>query len=321
MNLKQRAAAAVAVAAMTALILDSSCASRSALTALELCIKTLIPNLFPLLVLSTLLVPRLSDLRLPILSKLLGIPNGSEGLFLLGCVGGYPVGAASIAQAVDAGLSKKTAQTMLGICTLCSPAFLFGVLGPILSLKEALLIFLIQLETAFLVAAFRTPTTETYHPIQTAVDLPTAIRRATSSMSTICAWVLLAGVAAGFLDRWLFPLLPTPLAVTLTGLLELTNGVFSLGPLTPDLQFMLATVFVCFGGVSVLLQIAGLTNLPMAPWIAQKTAQALLGALLAALDLRFGPPALLLPPALLFAKMTLEIPARMVYNSRRKEGI
>lgn len=322
--MKKRAAVAGLLAAMAALILDSKCASRSALTALDLCLKTLISNLFPLFVLSSLLIPKLSGLRLPFLAKLLGIPEGSEGIFLLGCAGGFPVGAACIVQAKS--LSRSDAERMLGICSFCGPSFLFGVIGAVLSLPDALLIFAIQLETALLTAAYwPNRSSERCKPSTEQIDLPTAVRRSISSMATVCAWVILAGVAAGFLDRWLFPLLPDPLGVLATGLLELTNGIFSLNAIAEhDLRFLLSTVFVCFGGVSVLLQIAGLASphgLSMKPCIFQKTTQSLLGGLLAYLCIRFGPAALLLPPAILFAKIAVEIPGAMVYNSRRKEGI
>lgn len=325
--MKNRAAAAGLLLAMTALILDSQCASRSALSALELCCRTLIPNLFPLFVLSTLLIPRLSGLRLPLLARLLGIPNGSEGIFLLGCAGGFPVGAACIAQAVEnGGISKENGERMLGFCSFCGPSFLFGVLGNVLTLMDALMIFLIQLETAILIGAFQPGhSSEHYTPEPQRTTLPNAVSRSISSMASVSAWVLLAAVCAGFLSRWLFPLLPDSLAVLATGLLELTNGIFALEAIASrDLRLILSTVFICFGGASVLLQIAGLSapaGLSMKTCIAQKAVQSLLGGPLAYLCIRLGPTALLLPPAVLFAKIAVEISGPMVYNRPRKEGI
>ena len=54
--------------AMLVLILDSRCAADSAREAIELCMGTLIPVLFPLFVLSAMLVPALGALRMPRLS-------------------------------------------------------------------------------------------------------------------------------------------------------------------------------------------------------------------------------------------------------------
>lgn len=324
--MRKRTAALVLLAAMAALILDSRCAADSARAALQLCTSTLIPSLFPLLVLSAMLVPGLKRIRIPFLSRLLGIPDGSEGIFLLGCAGGFPVGAACIVQAAERGAICKTdAERMLGVCSFCGPAFLFGVIASVLTLPDAAILFVLQLETALLTAAFWPHASQaSCLTISEPVSLPEAVRRSISSMALVCAWVILAGVTAGFLRRWIFPLLPAAFGVLLTGILELTNGVFALGSLPHSLRFLLCAVFVSFGGVSVLLQIGGLAaqaGLRMNPCLAQKMTQALLAVALSFLYLRFGTGALLLPAAVLFAKIAVEIPGRMVYNSPRKDGI
>lgn len=312
---------------MILLILDSRCAADSARDAMELCIRSLIPGLFPMFVLSAMLVPHLSGIRIPALSRFLGIPAGSEGIFLLGCAGGFPVGAACIVQAVQSGgLDRENAGRMLGISSFCGPAFLFGVLGNVLGPDQAVLLFLIQLESALILAPFWPWTPGNARSRQMdPVTLPKALKRATTSLASVCAWVTLAGVAAGFLGRWLAPLLPAPGGVVLTGLLELTNGVFAAAQLeSVALRFVLCAGFVCFGGVSVLLQIAGLAGeagLPMTDCLLQKTLQGILGVILAAGCLSLGP--VFLPVAMLIpaGKIAVEISGGMVYNGRRKEGI
>ena len=112
------------------------------------------------------------------------------------------------------------------------------------------------------------------------------------------------------------------LAVILTGLMELTNGIFAAQSLPRQMQFVLCSLFCSFGGVSVLLQIAGLSRgLGMGQCIAQKALHGLLTSLLSLLYLGAGAWSLLLIPAVLFAKIAVEIPKTMVYNVRRKEGI
>ena len=324
--MRKRICALGLFAVMTVLILDSRCAADSAGAALTLCAQTLIPTLFPLFVVSAMLVPGLKSLRVPLLSKLLGIPDGSEGIFLLGCAGGFPVGAACIAQAVkQKALLHHDAERMLGICSFCGPSFLFGVIGSVLSLQDAALVFIIQLESALLTSSFwPNPSNSSYQPSSEEVSLPDAVRRSISSMASVCAWVVLAGVATGFLRRWLFPLLPAVPGLLLTGLLELTNGVFSLNSVPTTLHFLLCAFFVSFGGISVLLQIGGLAaqaGLRMNHCIAQKSLQAIGSAVLAFLFQRHGAIVLFLPPVLLFTKIAVEIPGRMVYNNPRKEGI
>lgn len=311
---------------MTALILDSRCAAQSAREAMKLCTGTLIPALFPLFVLSAMLLPTLEALRLPLLTRLLGFPQGGGGLFLIGCAGGFPVGAACVAQAAqDRLLPRESAEDLLGLVSFCGPSFLFGVIGQVLSLQEAALLFAIQLETALIAALLRPrPSRIPFRPAPEPVTLPQAVRRSLASMAAVCAWVILAGVVAGFLKRWLFPLLPEALGVLLTGLLELTNGVFALDRLSPGLRLPFCAVFVTFGGAGVLLQIAALAapaGLRMGKCLRQKSLQALLAGMLAILFQRLGPWALALPALALIPKIALEISGGVWYHIGRKEGI
>ena len=324
--MRNRVLTAALLVSMAALILDSRCAAASAKGALILCGQVLVPSLFPLFVLSTMLVPRITGIRIPYLARTLGMPDGSEGLFLLGCTGGFPLGAVCIAQAAaDGDLEKPAAERMLGLCSLCGPAFLFGVLPRVMAMEYVLALFFLQLETALLLAAFwPSPAPGAYEPAVEAVSLPAAVQRATGSILSVCGWVTLAGVAAGFLGRWLFPILPEGTSLLLTGLLELSNGIFSLPGDENALTFFLSSIFVCFGGISVLLQIggaAGSAGLRIGQCIAQKVIHSILGAVFAAAYLHWGRWILFVIPVILFAKITLEIPGQMVYNNRRKEGI
>ena len=312
--------------AMLALILDSRCAADSAREAIELCMGTLIPVLFPLFVLSAMLVPALGALRMPLLSKILGFPEGGGGLFLIGCAGGFPVGAACVAQAAkDSQLSREMGEDLLGLCSFCGPSFLFGVIGNVLSLQDAAVLFVIQLETALLIAVFRKHSSPgSFRSCTDTVSLPQAVQRAISSIATVCAWVVLAGVAAGFLRRWLFPLLPKALGIFLTGMLELTNGFFALEGLSPGLRLPFCAFFVTFGGVSVLLQIAAVAapaGLRMGKCIRQKSVQALLAAVIAILVQMIGPWAVALPLPVLIPKIAVEISRGVCYDNGRKEGI
>ena len=316
-----------AALAMAVLILDSRCGAESAARALELCLKTLTPVLFPLFVLGAMAVPGLSRLRIPGLASLLGIPEGSEGMVLLGCGGGFPVGAACVAQAARAGaMEKRDAQRMLGIVSFCGPSFLFGVIGRLFSPQEAALLFCIQLEAAVLVAiVWPSPARSRFRGEgMVPVSLTEAIKRATGSMAAVCGWVMLAGVLTGFLRKWLF-FLPEGFQAILSGILELTNGVFSLEAIPAGpLRLMVCAGFVCFGGISVLLQVGGLASsagLSMATCVAQKICQGLLAVPMTWLALRLGPGVLLAGLSIPAGKIAVEIFRTMVYNVGRKEGI
>lgn len=306
---------------MIFLILDSRCAADSAREALILCGRTLIPSLFPLFVLGGMLVPALAQIRIPGLSRIIGFP---EGYFLLGLLGGYPTGAACIARALERGdLQVEDAERITGLCSLCGPGFLFCVVGALLSPGAATVLLVLQLEGALLTASLWQGALSIRRHVQAhPVTLPDALNKAVLSILSVCGWVTLAAVAAGFLRRWCFPFLPEGITVVLTGLMELTNGILAAGNLCEDTQFLLCALFASFGGVSVLLQIRGVSpRIRMGQCIGQKTAHAVITTALAFLYLRTGIPALFLIPALLFAKIAVEIPSGMMYNVRRKEGI
>lgn len=318
-------------AAMACLILDSHAAAQAASNAVDLCLRTVIPSLFPMFVLSGLLVDGLAGTKsraLSLLEGFLRLPKGGGSLFLLGMVGGFPVGAQCIVQAVDAGsLAREDGQRMLGYCNNCSPAFLFGILGSVLTGGYGpWMVFLVQLESAMMVALLwpSQPGSKTHiAPKQT--SLPKAVLRGIRSMVSVCAWVMLAGVMTGFLDRWLFPVLPQPVPGMLTGLMELTTGVLGLAAISREgARFILCCVFVCFGGASVLLQIqsiAGEQGLSMGLCVRQKAVQAILGGLVAGLCVVFGRGFLVIPLMMLpLAKKAVEFSGKTVYNSSHKGG-
>ncbi len=118
---------------MLAMILDSRTALQGASQGVELCLTAVIPSLLPFLCLSMALTQRLFSKRLPlfgVIGRLFGIPKGAEILLLPALLGGYPAGAACIAQAANRGaLRKRDAEILLGFCSLPGPAFLFGLVA------------------------------------------------------------------------------------------------------------------------------------------------------------------------------------------------
>lgn len=320
-----------AILGLLCLIFDSRCAAESAFEALDLCLRTVIPSLFPMFVLSGLLTAGLSGAGSPWirrLERLAGLPGGTGGIFLLGAVGGFPVGAQCLAQGVqDQAISKKDASRMLGFCDNCSPGFLFGILGRLfVDPRTPLWVLIIQLETALLAARMWSGTDWLpLDPPKRSCSLPQAVNQGVRSIVSVCAWVILAGVMMGFLQRWLFPLLPEPVPEIIGGLLELTGGVLGLSGVAGDeSRLILCAVFVCFGGLCVLMQIQAIASpagLSMDFCIRQKLFQGAVGGLLAAGVAKLGPWVLVIPVLILFFwKIAVEIPGKTMYNSIHKGG-
>lgn len=319
-----------AMLGLLCLIFDSKCAVESAAKAIDLCLKTVIPSLFPMFVLSCYLLQGLGTggKFASQLESMARLPAGSGGIYLIGLLGGFPVGAQSIAQAVSAKrLSRQDGERMLGFCNNCSPAFLFGIAGHLFgSIRYPAILWLIQAECSLMVALLwaNQPAVENFSPAGRPQPV-NCISRAVSSMVSVCSWIILAGVCNGFLSRWLYPLMPGVLAVFLSGVTELTSGVLALGQIPQEpLRLILCSMLLNFGGLCVALQvrsIASVCGLSVGAYLAQKCVQALLGGLLAAGVWFVG--VWLLPASLLvfiFLKNLLEKNRETVYNSTHKGG-
>ncbi len=70
------------------------------------------------------------------IAKLFGLPKGGESLLIPAFLGGYPMGAQAISAAYARGqLKKEDASRMLAFCNNAGPAFLFGMIAPLLPEK------------------------------------------------------------------------------------------------------------------------------------------------------------------------------------------
>ena len=116
-----------------ALLLYRGECARAAGEGMALCTRTLIPALFPFFVLSAFLLNAglASDLS-RLFSKrgrgFFGLPGACAVPFILGALGGYPVGAASVCALFDNGLcTKRQAERALFFCSNCGAAFTLAV--------------------------------------------------------------------------------------------------------------------------------------------------------------------------------------------------
>lgn len=230
---------------MLVLILDGKTAMAGAAAGLELCLKTLIPSLFPFFVLSMMLTGSLSG----------------GGLLLTGVLGGYPVGAANAARLHRAGqLSRQEAERMAVLCNCAGPSFLFGVAGPVLGAPGAAVvlwgIYLLSVTVLWLLFPKSGRTPGVTQPIRLQQALTGSIR----AMAGVCGWVVLFRVLIAILDRWILWILPDWGRICILGFMELSIGCLSLTEFQAGLRFVLTAGFVGFGGICVFLQTASVAQ-------------------------------------------------------------
>ena len=193
---------------MLALILDGRTAIDGARQGIELCLRTVIPSLFPFFVLSILLTSSLLGSSLAVLrplGRLFGMPDGAESLLIPAFLGGYPVGAQNVAAAFRSGqLTKPEAERMLSFCSNAGPAFLFGMAAAMFPRRwMALALWGIHIVGA-LCAALLIPgkPAATARLTKTSPHSPaSALNTAITVMATVCGWVVLFRVLLSFLKR------------------------------------------------------------------------------------------------------------------------
>ncbi len=253
---------------MLLLIFDSRLALEGARNGLDLCIRTVIPSLFPFLVLSMLLTKDAGGTGrwLRKVTKGLGIPAAAQPVLIPAFLGGYPVGAKCVHSLYRHGqLQKDHAERLLAFCSNAGPAFIFGMVsGFFPDRKTVWLLWLIHVCSAVLTALAVSPageqSPETKEPLQT-VEKTDVLLSSMKTMGLICGWVILFRILVTFLERWFLWLLPQWLAVLVTGLLELTNGCCQLMEITHEkLRFLICSCMLALGGICVFLQTASVTK-------------------------------------------------------------
>lgn len=244
------------------LILDAKTALYGAGQGVDICIRSLMPSLFPFFVISILLTGAMNGISIPILrplGQLCGIPEGGESLLAVGLLGGYPVGAQAVSQAFrDGKLSKATAQRLLSFCSNAGPAFFFGIVAAKFPhYWMGWVLWGIHILSALLVGMIFPKKEKCAVQVEPGqpVTLSDALSRSIRVMSGVCGWVILFRVIIAFLERWVLWLLPSDVQIVLTGILELANGCCQLGQIeSVGSRFIIASGILAFGGVCVTMQ-------------------------------------------------------------------
>ena len=289
----------------TTLILSGQ-ASAAARNGLLLCGKTLIPAIFPFLVLNGILMrlgfPAWIGRKVGIpLGRLFGIRPACVAAVFVGLFSGFPAGAASAHQICESGLGDaRDRDRSVLLASVAAPGFLIagvgnGMLGsPLLGLA----LYLFQLAAIFLVGILDarlfggmeeglplTPLPKHHSPLLT---LSEALREAADATVGICGAVIFFSALGGIIG--LLPL-PTLLRCVVVGFLEITAGTSLSASLLPHpLSFLVIAGIVGWSGLSVHAQTVMVTGgkLKVGRYLLSKALTGVLTVLFAAASLLLG---------------------------------
>lgn len=280
----------VTVLAMFMVILDTKTAISGVTDGIDICLKSVVPALFPFCVLSKLITS--SAVGYPVrflraLGRICGIPSGSESILILSFVGGYPFGAQCINDAYRNNIiSQRDAYRMTGFCNNAGPAFIFGILGPMFEKRAVVWALMgLQVLSAVLVGILLPHKSKnkcnTYQ--KATITLPVAVEESVRTMGIICGWVIIFRLILAYCDRWILCLTGMTFNAVIIGLLELSNGCIFLSNIPiPGLRYMIASVILSAGGICVAMQTSTVTKqIGKTLYVPGKVLQTCISALLA----------------------------------------
>lgn len=273
----------------------SAAAAREGVT---LCLQTVLPSLFPFFVLSSLLVqsdvPRLlSRAMAGVMYPLFGVSGAGASALILGLLGGYPVGARTVAELYGRGeIAREEAEQLLAFCNNSGPGFFLGVCGTAVfgSARAGMYLYLIHVGAALVTGVLLRrdlglPRRKAVSRQRAPFDLAAAVQGSFAAVGSVSAFVIFFMVLLRLLS--LVPALaalpPLPRAA-LFGFVEMTNGVNAL-PATRT-GFVLCAAIMNWGGLSVQTQTCAMlagSALSARRCVIGKAVQALAGVPLALL--------------------------------------
>ena len=288
-NNRKRLPALFAGLVLTAAFLrNAAAAAAGCRSALDVCTRLLIPSLFPFFVLSGFLnrlgLPELlGQLIAPAAAQLYGVSGAGASALVMGLMGGYPSGAACIADLERGGkVAPEEAERLLGFCNNSGPAFIVGAigLGVFGSARIGLLLYGVHVCSAFLTGLFfRQPQKASAVPVPNAVPvspaaaLTASVKQAVSSMLNVCGFsvtftVLLAVLDGSGLLSGLSGAAAARFGFSAACLRAMLAGIFELGSAAAAMQGLrlcpaslaLAAFLVGWGGLSVHFQTLGLLD-------------------------------------------------------------
>lgn len=252
---------------MALLLLCSADAAQAVRDALALCVQSVIPALFPFFVVSSLFIDLgcaavLGRSLAPVMHRLFGVSGAGGTAFLLGIIGGYPVGGRTAGELYRSGqCEREECERLLAFCNNAGPSFILGIagLGCFGSVRVGAWLYLIHVGAAVMVGLlFRSTSRQMGRPEKTetprwADALIEAVRGGAMSMVNICAFVVFFLVILRLFSRF------TGIQHgAILGIVEMTNGILRLA--NDRRGFIWAAGLLGWGGLSVHCQTAAVLS-------------------------------------------------------------
>ncbi len=273
--------------------------SAAVCSSLQLCAHSVIPSLFPFLVISALIISsglaeKTGRLLSPFMSKVFKLPGESAAAVIIGFLSGYPVGAASAISLYQNGsICKADTERLLAFCNNTGPAFVISAIGASMfgDIKIGIALYFVHIVSAIIVGilfSFTAKREKACYKICSVRKEPftkqivSAVKSSAFSTIYIVSFVVFFSVIIEILSLGL-QLSGIP-HCAVSGLFEVTSGVSSAAELgiTP-FSLIFTSVALGWSGLSVHAQVMSLvadTDLSAKTYIIGKAVHGIIAALI-----------------------------------------
>ena len=280
--------------------IQSKAITTAVIDSLFLCCNTLIPSLFPFLVVTGFLgncpaTPALNRMCAP-LSRVFHQPKTMGAAILLGMVGGYPAGAGLISDGVK---NKKITSTqgahMACCCISAGPSFLVLGIGTGMAHSPQLgwYLLLSHLLATFLCGLLFRPKICTNYTGMASPNLSAgdafvkSVMSASAKLVTICGFAVIAGTFIAALSAF------GVRSTLLSGLIEVTAGCLNASKSPSSGLMLYLCLFTSLSSLSIISQVSAILSdagVSTKKYILSRPIHALFSCTIGFLLYKFAPP-------------------------------
>ena len=274
-------------------------------SAIDLCIYTLVPSLFPFLVLSKITILSgaariMGRIIHPVTGRLFGLSENGSFLFLTGMICGYPIGAKCISDMVkDDKITLEEGERLILFCNNSGPLFVIGAVGYGIysSTAYGILLYASHILSAIIIGILirKSPTRSPSLPTKSKTPYFTkAVEESMIAVLNISGYVIFFSAICTMISG----IIPEKLKLikfTLSAFAEITQGIKKLSltySLTIHIKLILTSFLLGFGGVCVLFQTKSViadSGISILPYLCSKICQGVLSAFITYLIISFYP--------------------------------
>lgn len=265
---------------------------------LNLCYESIIGSVFPFMILSDIVFNFSRTEEIGILRKaferLFKINGRAVGVFVVGILCGFPLGAKCARTLYDSGeVTKEECERLIGFTNNASPSFVISGIGYLIrgSIIDGMILYfsstLASVALGMLLGIKKEASDTSHFSYISNFDFALSVKNASVGTLNICGFVTLFSVILGIINDFLRD---KTILISTAIFLEIGNAskLLSSISVSPDISLILTSFAISFSGLSVYMQVRSFfseSDISTKKYLFAKLMQGLISALVTALIL------------------------------------